>query len=275
MLQIIWRGMAIGVTEIVPGISGSTVAMVLGIYEKLIYSLSLLTSKRWKEAIPFLFMLGIGMVVGFGLALFVISYLLDTYRTPTMMFFAGLIVGFLPFLWQEAKTNSKTKFQLKHYVVMILFISIVVSGQVLVGGNIIDTANLTLADYLFLLASGILASSALVLPGISGALVLTILGVYEIATDALTTLHLPIILAVGSGVVLGVLLTSKLVRYLLENYAGVTYAAMIGLVAGSIFAVVNNLEEAVTSGAFIMSCLTFLAGVVFVYLLQKKKAAHS
>lgn len=89
MLGIIFRGMAVGITETVPGISGSTVAMILGIYERLIYSLSILTTKHRKEALPFLFTFGAGMVIGFAISIFIISYLLHYYRTPTLIFFAS------------------------------------------------------------------------------------------------------------------------------------------------------------------------------------------
>src|SRR5699024_5640995 len=94
MFGVMFRGMAVGVTEAVPGVSGSTVAMILGIYERLIYSLSILTTNQRKKSLPFLFVFGLGMVIGFALSVFLIDYLLKTYRTPTLTFFIGIIVGF-------------------------------------------------------------------------------------------------------------------------------------------------------------------------------------
>src|SRR5699024_4321882 len=202
MLGILLRGMAVGVTETVPGVSGSTVAMILGIYERLVYSLSILTTNQRKKAFPFLTVFGIGMVIGFALSIFLIGYLLNTYRTPTLTFFIGIIVGFLPYLWKETINLSEQKLKIKHYIIILLFLCLVIFGQLLGGSSNIDLNNLSFTDYLFFVA-GVIASTALVLPGISGALILTIFGIYEIAMDSLISLNFPIVLAIGSGIVIG------------------------------------------------------------------------
>ncbi|RKL64736.1 DUF368 domain-containing protein [Salipaludibacillus neizhouensis] len=269
MLGIILRGMAVGITETVPGISGSTVAMILGIYERLIYSLSILTTKHRKEALPFLCTFGTGMVIGFAISIFIIDYLLSNYRTPTLTFFIGIIVGFLPYLWKETLHHSKNKLTLKHYIIMLLFLSIVVFGQFFSGMNQIDLNSLSIADYIFFAVAGFIASTALVLPGLSGALILTILGIYEIATASLMSFDLPIILAIGLGIVLGVLLTSKLIRYLLANYMVETYAAMIGLVSGSIYAIQYNLDSVFGTSTIVVSLITFFAGIAFIITLKQ------
>jgi putative membrane protein len=271
MFGLIFRGIAVGVTETVPGISGSTVAMILGIYERLVYSLSILTTKHRKEAFPFLFVFGTGMVGGFAISIFIVDYLLTTFRTPTLLFFVGIIVGFLPYLWKETLNHSKNELSKKHYLIMLVFLSVVIVGQSLGGMIQFDVTNLSIADYIFFAMAGFVASIALVLPGISGALILTILGLYEIATASLISFNFPIILAIGSGIVLGVLMTSKLIRYLLSNYTAETYSAMIGLVSGSIFAILNNLDSIVNTSTIVVSVLTFLAGVAFIIILNKTK----
>ncbi|WP_096154022.1 DUF368 domain-containing protein [Bacillus sp. FJAT-45066] len=269
MLGLILRGVAVGITETVPGISGSTVAMILGIYERLIYSLSILTTKHRKEALPFLCTFGTGMVIGFAISIFIIDYLLSNYRTPTLTFFIGIIVGFLPYLWKETLDHSKNKLTFKHYIIMLLFLSIVVFGQFFSGMNQIDLNNLSIADYILFAIAGFFASTALVLPGLSGALILTILGIYEIATASLMSFDLPIILAIGSGIVLGVLLTSKLIRYLLENYTAETYAAIIGLVSGSIYAIQYNLYSVLGTSTIVVSLITFFVGIAFIITLKQ------
>src|SRR5699024_4613510 len=269
MFGVMFRGMAVGVTEAVPGVSGSTVAMILGIYERLIYSLSILTTNQRKKSLPFLFVFGLGMVIGFALSVFLIDYLLKTYRTPTLTFFIGIIVGFLPYLWKETIKLSKQKLKIKHYIIILLFLCLVILGQLLGCMSNIDLSNLSLADYLFFVVAGFVASTALVLPGISGALVLTIFGIYEIAMDSLTSLNFPIVLAVGSGVVMGILFSSKLIRYLLENFKIETYAAMIGLVSGSIYAILSNLDNAFDKQTIFLSLITFLAGVSFLIILKQ------
>ncbi|WP_088035173.1 DUF368 domain-containing protein [Evansella clarkii] len=269
MLGIIVRGMAMGMTEVVPGVSGSTVAMILGVYERLIYSLSIVTTDRRNEVIPFLVTFGFGMIIGFASALYIIRYLLENYNTPTLLFFLGIIVGFLPYLWEEAQQQAKAGLQTKHYIIIFIFISIVIVGQLLSGITSIEINNLSIINYAFLIVSGFIASTALVLPGISGALIFMILGVYEVATDSLFTLNLPVILSIGAGVIIGVLLTSKLIRFLLANYSAGTYSAMLGLVIGSIYAISDNLSGPVNGQVILISLVTFAAGFVLVVFLKR------
>lgn len=269
MFGIMLRGMAVGITETVPGISGSTVAMILGIYERLIYSLSMLTTNRRKEVLPFLVMFGVGMIIGFAFSIILLNYLLKNHRTPTLLFFGGVIVGFLPYLWKETLQHHKTKLKAKHYIIILFFLGMVVCGQLLGEMTNIDLNHLSFVDYIFFVLVGFIASTPLVLPGISGALILTIFGVYEIATNSLFSLNTPVILTIGSGIVLGVLLTSRLIRYLLTHYKVETYAAMIGLVSGSIYAIIMNLDGVVDQSTIILSVITFLAGITLLNLLQK------
>ncbi len=258
-----------GMTEVVPGVSGSTVAMILGVYERLIYSLSVVTTDRRNEVIPFLVTFGFGMIIGFASALYIIRYLLENYNTPTLLFFLGIIVGFLPYLWGEAQQQAKAGLQTKHYIIIFIFISIVIVGQLLSGITSVEINNLSIINYAFLIVSGFIASTALVLPGISGALIFMILGVYEIATDSLLTLNLPVILSIGAGVIIGVLLTSKLIRFLLANYSAGTYSAMLGLVIGSIYAISDNLSGPVNGQVILISLVTFAGGFVLVVLLKR------
>lgn len=275
MLSILWRGMAVGVTETVPGISGSTVAMITGIYEKLILALSQLTSRQWREALPFLIKFGIGMVLGFALSISLIVYLLDNFRTPTLVFFTGIVVGFLPTLYRETKSQCAGQLAPRHYLIIAVFFAIVALGQLLRGLNPIDLNALGTGDYLFLLIAGGLASTALVLPGISGALVLTILGIYEVATTALKEMQLPVVATIGAGIFAGVLLTSRLVRYLLAHFPGETYAAMVGLVAGSIIALLGNVDPELSWPVVTVSILTFIAGFTLIRFLERFSGGSS
>ncbi|WP_162297952.1 DUF368 domain-containing protein [Halalkalibacillus sediminis] len=272
MIGIMFRGMAMGITEVVPGVSGSTVAMILGIYDRLVYSLSILTTNKRKEAIPFLSIFGLGMAIGFVSALFVIDFLLTNYRTPTLMFFVGIIIGFLPYLWKEALYQSKGYFELKHYSIIGISFCVVIIGQFIGDINNFDVNNLSIIDYMFLVSAGFIASIALVLPGISGALILTILGIYEIASDSLMTLRFPIIFAIFLGIFLGVLLTSRLIRYFLKNHFLETYSVMIGLVGGSIFAILNNLNGVVNSQIIIISTISLIAGITLVLILKQNQS---
>src|SRR5690625_874426 len=120
----------------------------------------------------------------------------------------GIIFSYLPVLWKEPFMKSPQIRPFRHYFLIMLCLSIVVFGQYFRSMTVMDVGHLTFSYYLFLFISGFIASTALVLPGISGALILTILGIYEIALASLTNFHLPVILPIALGVVLGIVLSS-------------------------------------------------------------------
>jgi len=264
-----FRGMAVGIIETVPGVSGSTVAIVLGIYDQLIYNLSLLTTKKRREAYPFLFVFGIGLVLGFILSLLLIDFFLTNFRTPTLSLFMGIVVGLIPFLWREAIILGRGRLSAKHYILTFTFLSIVVIGQLFAGFDTWNLYELSLVDYLFFIVAGFIASTALVLPGISGALILTILGIYDLAKDSLLSFYMPVVLPLGFGVILGILMSSRFIRYLLKNYPAETYSAIVGLVLGSIFAILSNMDKASSFPVIVASGLTFLLGLLFSVILKR------
>lgn len=268
MYGIMIRGMAVGLIETVPGVSGSTVAIILGIYEKLIYNLSLLTTRRRREALPFLLAFGFGGVLGFVLSLLLIDYFLSNFRTPTLALFTGVVVGLIPFLWRETIVLSRGKLKNRHYLITALFLSIVVLGQLFGDFGALNIKDLSLANYLFFIVAGFIASTALVLPGISGALILTIFGIYELAKDSLLDLYLPVVLPILFGVIAGILISSRLIRYLLEHYSAETYAAIVGLVIGSIFAIISNMDPIQSLATLIFSVITFILGLTFSFLVK-------
>ncbi|WP_343769574.1 DUF368 domain-containing protein [Oceanobacillus oncorhynchi] len=261
-------------TETVPGVSGSTIAMVLGIYERLLNALSMLTTKDRKKALPFLFTFGIGMACGFLASIYLIRYFLDNFYLQTFFFFIGIIAGFLPYIWKETVKTTKSGLIKKHYFIMLTslsFVIIIIIIQFFSGMDNLDPNNLSFFNYLYFIIAGLFASTALVLPGISGALILTIMGIFEIAVDAISAFHLPIILTIGLGVFSGILITSRVVKYLLTNYISETYSAMIGLVSGSIFAILSNLETGFYTEFNVSVLITFIGGATLVVFLNVYK----
>lgn len=263
--------MFVGITETVPGVSGSTIAMVLGVYERLLNALSMLTTKDRIKAFPFLFTFSIGMAGGFIASIQLIHYLLTNFQLQTFFFFIGIIVGFLPYIWKDTVNTTDTGLRKKHCFIMFISLSLVIMMQFFANAGNLDMDNLSFSNYFYFIISGFFASTALVLPGISGALILTIMGIYDIAVPALLTVNIPVIATIGSGVVLGILITSKLVKYLLTNYISETYSAMIGLISGSIFAILSNLKTGFYLELNITVFITFISGVILVILLNKYK----
>ncbi|EZH65254.1 hypothetical protein DH09_16555 [Bacillaceae bacterium JMAK1] len=269
----IWKGIAMGMVETVPGVSSSTIAMLVGIYENIIGSISDLTSKHFRRGVLYLIPVGIGIVIGFLLSIQLVQFFLDNYQVPTHFLFIGLVIGMLPFIWFSGMRhvgNAKNiPYQGKHYALMVLFFILLVMLNVVFAPEKTIMTDLVFTDYLFLFFAGWLASIALVLPGISGALILMILGAYYTATNAITALQIDVIATVGMGVVIGVLITGKLVRFLLQHYRQGTYAGIVGLLAGSIIVLFIGIPE--TIGQMIASVLLLIIGFLFSYLISQRQ----
>ncbi|GGN58732.1 DUF368 domain-containing protein [Oceanobacillus indicireducens] len=261
----IYRGILMGATEVVPGISSGTIALLLGIYERLIEAINGFFSKDWKKYLGFLIPLGIGMVAALFVFAKVIEWLFIHHPMPTLFFFLGLILGVLPYLFYKA--DAKNSFRLQHIGVMLVGVIIIATiGLVNVGEGEIIT-NITPKTYAYLFVSGIIGSSAMILPGISGSFLFLVLGVYPTIIAAVSNLKFDIIIVTGLGIAIGFVIMSRIVGYFLRNYFTITFAAAIGLVAGSVFVVFPGIPQ--TVGMFFVSVLTFFTGLLTAYILGR------
>lgn len=266
----LYRGLFIGISDLIPGVSGGTIAFLLGIYQQLLEAISGFFSKDWKKHIGFLLPLAIG--AGGALLIFsrLIKYLLKNYHEPTQFFFLGLIIGILPFIAKQV--NVKQNFKFIHFLVIL------VVGIALASLGFASTAEtapitkLTASNALSLFLAGWAGSMAMLLPGISGSFILLILGYYSTAITALSDLNLPIIIVIGAGVMIGFIVSSKVIRFLLERFQFMTFAVIIGLIIGSVFIIYPGLPE---DGTYFMMCLLALfTGLVVASLFssfEKKK----
>lgn len=268
----IYRGMVMGVTELIPGVSSSTIAMLMGFYEALIHSINQLTTTNWKTALAFLLPLGAGMMLALLAASSFLHHFIEFYPKQTFSLFTGLIIGMLPSLWKNAVKASGEAFRLPQYTLMVLVFAGVASLGLLANDASV-MQHLTVEDYVYLFFSGWIASTALVLPGISGSMVFLILGTYGTAVQALSTFQLSILLTVGMGVLMGVFVTSKAIRYLLKNVPSYMYSAMVGLVAGSIIVIVPSFSASIP---VVVNNLVFLIwGLVVASLLSNKNKKNT
>lgn len=264
----IYRGILMGISDLIPGVSGGTIAFILGIYDRLLEAISGFFSREWKKHLGFLIPLVIG--VGVTLLLFsrVIEFLLENYYEATQFFFMGLILGVIPYIMKQAEV--KQNFTRRHFIVLIV-IGLALASTAFIGTNedAMPIVELSLPVFFVLFFSGWLASMAMLLPGISGSFILLLLGVYSTAINALSTLNIPIIIAIGAGVMVGFIVSSKAIRYLLEHFTYVTYAAIIGLILGSLFVVFPGFAADTTT--LVMSLITFTVGLVFTLLFSSPK----
>lgn len=254
----LYRGLIMGSVEVVPGISGGTIAVLLGIYEQLITSISGFFSKDWKKHLSFLVPLGIGMVTAIFLFARVIDWLFTHFPMQTQFFFLGLVIGVIPFLYQKAE--GKTKFQAKQYILLVIGF-VIVSGLGILNpneGQVIE--NISTSTYILLFVAGFIGSSVMIVPGISGSMIMMLLGVYPTIMGAISNFQFSIIIVAGAGIAIGFITMSKIITYFLKNYFTSTYAVIIGLVIGAITIVFPGIPAG--AGNIIVSVILFIGGLI-------------
>ena len=260
----LYRGFFMGITDLIPGVSGGTIAFILGIYDELLASISGFFSRNWRQHIGFLLPLVIG--IGITLLLFsrVIEYVLKNYPGPTHYFFLGLIIGVLPFLTKQV--GVKKNFKFGHYFLILVVGAALASTAFIKPLDDTVITSLTSTNAIGLFLAGWVGSMAMLLPGVSGSFVLLLLGVYSTAIGALSNLNLPIIVVIGAGVIVGFIVSSKVISYVLARFTFITFAVIIGLILGSVFVVYPGIPE---DGTYlVMSALTFFIGLLVASLFS-------
>ncbi|MCY9765033.1 DUF368 domain-containing protein [Paenibacillus alvei] len=261
------RGILIGASDLIPGVSGGTIAVVLGFYEKLIASISGFFSREWKKHLGFLIPLGIGVGSAILLLSKVMKWLLAEHPQPTFFFFLGLIVGILPFLWREA--DGSRNFKPIHYILLLIAAAAVAGTAFFKPDDHNTIIELTASSGIFLFFAGWLGSMAMILPGVSGSFVLLLLGAYPTAIHALSTLNLPLIAIIGAGVIVGFVVSTKFIRFLLSKFPSIMYAIIIGMVVGSLVVVYPGLNGSL--GTLAVSVITMILGFIAAYVLGKQQ----
>jgi len=260
----LYRGFFIGISDLIPGVSGGTIAFILGIYDELLASISGFFSRDWKKHIGFLVPLAIGIVTALLLLSRVIEFLLKNYHAQTQFFFLGLVIGVLPFIARQA--NVKKNFKIGHFLVVLIVGAALASLAFVSPQDNTAITTLTTTNIIGLFLAGWAGSMAMLLPGISGSFVLLLLGVYSTAIGALSNLNLPIMAVIGAGVIVGFIVSSKIISYLLTHFTYITFAVIIGLLIGSVFVMYPGFPK---DGSFlVMSILTFFIGLLVASLFS-------
>ena len=277
-LVLVIKGFFMGLANLIPGVSGGTIAITLGIYDKLISCVSHFISNI-KENIKFILPIIIGIALSILSLSKVISFCLDNYLFPTIMFFLGAIIGGIPMLYKKISMHKTTILDL---LILILSIVFVLSITFIVGDNEVSLS-LTLFGYIKLLVVGVLTSATMVIPGISGSAVLMTLGYYEPLINILKDLtnfsnlgyNLIILIPFGIGVLIGIILIAKLIEYLFKKHEVKTYYAIIGFVISSVISII--LQNFIMGGiikltyiSFIVGTLLFALGYIIAYKLGDK-----
>ncbi|MFQ8920564.1 MAG: DUF368 domain-containing protein [Clostridium paraputrificum] len=284
------RGFCMALADSVPGVSGGTIAFILGFYDKFINSLnSLVSTKSNKEekleSLKFLIKIGIGWAVGMVLAVLFISSVFTTHIYKISSLFLGFIIFSLPLIFREEKSEIVGKYKNIIFAVIgilvvaaITYFNPATSGGT--GTNLsLDNLNIGLIAYVFVV--GAIAICAMILPGISGSTLLLIFGIYAPIMTAVKSVikfdfsYLPIVIVFGLGVITGIVSIIRLLRYLLANHRSKVIYTIIGLMIGSLYAVVmgpNTLEiPEAPMGFGEFSILFFLLGGALILGLEKLK----
>lgn len=280
LFKDILRGVVIGIANAIPGVSGGTMMVSMGIYDKLIYSVTHLFKqpvKSIKTLLPYFIGMAIGIV---GLA-FAIVAMFEHIPFQTCMLFIGLILGGVPILTGHLKG---VRFNLSHAVVFLIFFGSIILLQIF-GGQGSDVALTVTPISLFkLVLVGIVAAATMVIPGVSGSMMLMTMGYYYpvigsvkdfitalVAFDAPKIIHICMILIpFGVGVVVGIFAVAKLIEMLMDKYEALTYCGIMGLVVASPVVILMSAPLAGMSVVTVLTgAVTFVVGVVIALCLGK------
>ncbi len=272
MVKSIFKGMIIGIANIIPGVSGGTMMVSMGIYDKLIHCITHLFSE-FKQSVKFLFPIAVGMVIAIIASAFGLEWLFERFPVQANMLFIGLILGSLPILWKNVKGN---KIRTGHLISALAFFALVV-GLAAFGGAEGAAADLSfgLVNVIKLFAVGVVASATMVIPGVSGSMVLMLMGFYQPVLGAITDFiealtafdmngileGVGVLAPFGIGVVAGIFGVAKLVEIIFEKFPLYAYWAIIGLVVASPVAIALMGGFAVLGGMGAMAVVHLFAGV--------------
>lgn len=272
------KGAIIGVAMIIPGVSGGTVAVLTDEYDKLLGAIAGLR-RNLKKSFLYLLPLFLGAGVGVAAMYFPLKYALEYAPFATVMLFVGCMAGSFPKLLKDGIVNGFSKLNI---IPLILSCAVVIGVCFIPNiGNVNLGSNMPVYGYFLLLTVGVLASCALVIPGISGSMLLLILGYYQPILDTVSALktnagHSVAVLALfAAGIIIGIFTIAKLMKFFLKKFPRGTYWAIIGFVVGSFPALFITFDygDANLSAVHISVGITLcVIGAVAVYLFTAYSA---
>lgn len=281
------RGFCMALADSVPGVSGGTIAFILGFYDKFINSLDDLAygdREKKKKALFFLFKLAIGWLIGMVLAVLILTSLFEKNIYAISSVFIGFILFSIPLIIKEEKGSLKGKYQNLIFTLIGIIVVVLITyfNPVTGEANVVDVSKLDMGLVFYVFVVAMVAISAMVLPGISGSTLLLIFGLYVPIISAIKEfLHMnfdyfPVLVVFGLGLITGILLVVRFIKLALKKYRSQSIYCIIGLMIGSIYAIIMGPttlsvpQEALSFSNF--SILFFLiGGFVIIGLEQLKK----
>jgi len=277
-------GCIIGVANIIPGVSGGTMAVILNVYDKLIDSV-IGIKKHIKESLAFL----IPVIIGGGLGIFgfskLLKYLIENFPMPTFFFFIGLILGTVPMIFKKVLTakDGTKKFNAYTIIPFAVFFGIMIALSFFNTENSSSTQiQLDFINWIYLFFGSALAAMCMIIPGVSGSMILMILGLYSTVLGAIADIlknfsgSVMILIPAGLGIILGLLGGVKMIDICLKKFPQMTFAGILGLMLGSLLSIYNNSGFAFSIQG-IAAILSLICGfaVAFIFGNDKLKQKFS
>ena len=268
------KGFIMGIANVIPGVSGGTLAVILGVFKDFVGSISNIF-KSFKKSVLFL----LPIVLGMGVAVVASSKLIETclnyYPLATILFFVGLILGGVPILFNKIKREMKS---IPNYIIFIIMFSFILLFTFVISGEKnVELVSLTFIDYILLFIVGMLASASMVIPGISGSMVLMTVGYYNSILATVSDIfnfanfwhNVSILIPFGLGVIVGILLIAKLITFLLNKFEVKTYFAIFGFIFSSLIVIFfkNNINFNIIE--FIIGLVLMVGGFLISYFIAK------
>ncbi len=279
----VFKGIIIGLANIIPGVSGGTLMVSMGIYDDIISSITNLFH-RFKDSVKTLLPYGIGMAGGIVGLSFLITYFLEHNPFQTNMLFIGLILGGIPMIWDKAKKGG---FGIGKALAFLFFACLIIGLQLFGGGGGQEAAiQLNAASIALLFFVGVIAAATMVIPGVSGSMILMLLGYYQPILSAIQSFvkalkgfqvdkmlrPVGILAPFGIGVVIGIFLVAKLIEFLIKKAEALTYSGILGLIAASpvVILMINGIQVSWDIFFILSSAGLFFLGFIGAYLLGRE-----
>lgn len=264
-------GVFIGIANVIPGVSGGTIAVILNVYEELL-TLTSLDIKKIRERFKVLAFLCCGIVLGILIFAKIATFAYERFPVYTNFFFVGIIAGSIPFLFGLAKGYAGQTFQVKLGKWFAFFLAFAVMlalffAKLKFGNTENSILDLNFTQGIILFFVGIVAAIAMLLPGISGSFLLLLFGYYKTVMHAISNFQIPILVVFGFGVLAGLVIGSRMIMRVLKTHSDIIYSAIFGLVLGSIIQIIPFVKQQALG--FVISALCFIAGFALIFIFTK------
>ncbi len=248
-MLMVAKGFIMGIANVIPGVSGGTLAIILGIYDRFIEAISTIF-KKFKENVLFLIPIVLGMGIGIVGGAKIVDLGLSNFPLVTILLFVGMILGGIPLLFKKVKNSMKDP--INYIIFAIVFIAFILYS-IFAKERIITVENIKWYDYFIFFGVGVVGAATMLMPGISGSLTLMAMGYYNLIVGQCVGnildfsklgFNLQVLIPFGIGCIVGLVLIAKIISFLLKKFEVKTYFAIFGFIFSSLIIIfTKNLDS--------------------------------